>query len=400
MGNDENAYRLLVLDDERAVAETVCMIGEGLSFSTYATYDMESFLERVAAWQPTHVVLDLQMPGRDGIEVLHKLAEIGCGAAIIIISGLGGRILNSAARAAREGGLKFLGSLEKPFSRAQLRELLQSEVTDDSRFHFRNSRHEVLEVTKDMLENALDRQAFVVHYQPKVSCESGHVTGFECLARWPRGDGDFVPPDTFIPLAEQTGLVHELTRQVYTYAFEHFRGAGLAEHINFALNLSPLNLKDSSFADWLINASGRYGIDSERIILEVTETASMDNPLMLLEHLTRFRIKGFSLSIDDFGVGYSSLVQLARLPFSEIKIDRQFVNTAETSEESRKIISAIVHLGRSLDLKIVAEGVENAQTFRILRDHGCDEAQGYFISRPMRHAHLSGWASSFEPIAV
>lgn len=400
MRNEGDPGRLLVLDDEEAVAETVCMIGESISFSTCATYEIESFLEKVAAWQPTHIALDLQMPGRDGIEVLRTLAATDCDAAIIIISGLGGRILNSAARVAREGGLNLLGTLEKPFSRAQLRQLLLCGVSDDARSNSRSSSNTDLDVTRTMLEDALDRRAFVVHYQPKVSCKSGHLTGFECLARWPRGDNDFVPPDTFIPLAEQTGLIHELTRQVYAYAFEHFHHAALARQFDFALNLSPLNLKDPSFSDWLINTCNRYRIDAERIILEVTETASMDNPLMLLEHLTRFRIKGFSLSIDDFGVGYSSLVQLARLPFSEIKIDRQFVNTAENSEESRKIISAIVHLGRSLDLKIVAEGIENARTFHILRDQGCDEAQGYFISPPMRHDLLSDWASRFEPIKV
>lgn len=383
--------RLLVLDDELDVATTICMMAQGIDFETDHTDNVDLFLEKVDSWVPSHLIVDLQLPERDGVEVLNTLAKSNCTASVIIVSGLGGRILDSAARAASENGLRVIGTLSKPFSRAELRQLLLAEQSHSIHpSHAAPGTHSHT-VTEDQLADALRQHVFTAHFQPKIACISGELTGFECLARWSLPDGSKIPPDVFIRLAEKTGQIHELSRQIYHFALANLPNSANSKKVKIALNLSPINLKDENFPRWLDEKCQEFNVEPGQVILEVTETASMDNPLALLENLTQFRIKGFLLSIDDFGVGYSSLVQLARLPFSEMKIDQMFVRTVATSQESQKIVIAIVNLGQSLGLNVTAEGVEDAWALDFLCDIGCNEAQGFYISRPMDSIAASTW---------
>ena len=386
--------RLLVLDDERDVGATICMMARNAGYETDYTNSIDVFMERLQTASPTHVAVDLQLGEGDGIDVIHRLAEQGCSAGLIIVSGLGGRILESAARAVVENGLRLTGTLAKPFSYADLKSLLIAvESTEFENSAFRADRT-VRTVSEAELSDALAAEAFIAHYQPKISLETGELVGFECLARWQSNTQGVVTPDVFICCAEQTGQIHELTRQVYRAALA-WRPAGAAgKPLKYALNLSPLNLGDTDFPRWLLNECEVQGIAPSQVILEITETASLNNPLVLLENLTQFRIRGFELSIDDFGVGYSSMVQLARLPFSELKIDRMFVKSLATSDESMKIVTAVIGLGHSLGLNVVAEGVEDSSALEMLARAGCNQAQGYFIAKPMSHRAVALWQAT------
>jgi EAL domain-containing protein (putative c-di-GMP-specific phosphodiesterase class I)/FixJ family two-component response regulator len=384
--------RLLVLDDESDVAATICRMAETASYETEHTDDADVFFEKVLAWQPSHVAIDLQLGNLDGIEVIHKLSDLGCQAAVIIISGLGGRILDSSARAAAENGLRLIGTLSKPFPRSALLALLTVGAPTNLPGKDAEPAGRHRSVSREQLTEALNAKAFVAHFQPKISCADGELVGFECLARWPQQNGSVITPDAFVGLAEQTGQIHELTRPIYHRALANLPERARQAGMKVALNLSPTNLNDQAFPRWLMDKCREHGIAASQVILEVTETAGMDSPLTLLENLTQFRIRGFHLSIDDFGVGYSSLVQLARLPFSELKIDRMFVRSLSYSEESRKIVTALVGLGHSLGLNVVAEGLEDAQALGFLRDIGCDEAQGHFIAAAMNTRAANAWA--------
>lgn len=382
--------RLLVLDDENDVAEMICMMAATSAFETEHTDDVENFLNKALSWKPTHVIVDLHLADRDGIEVLHRLAAFDCKSAVIIISGLGGRILDSSSRAASENGLSLIGTLLKPFSKGMLMDLLALEAPELPDQNYSPTSPQ-LNVTQEQLIDALHARVFTVHFQPKISCLTGKLVGFECLARWQHQKGGMIPPDVFITLAEQSDLIHELTRQIYHYALTNLPYHANKSGLTFALNLSPINLKDENFPNWLKKECQENDVSPSQIILEMTETGTMDQPLVLLERLTQFRIHGFKLSIDDFGVGYSSLVQLARLPFSELKVDQMFVKTLATSEESRKIVTAVVGMGNSLGLNVVAEGVEDSWALEFLHNMGCDEAQGYYIARPMNNLAAKAW---------
>lgn len=389
--------RLLVLDDDISVSFTICAIAQKSGFDTRSTVSADEFFELVTSWQPTHMVVDLVMPDVDGVETLHRLAKAKSNSMVIVTSGLGGRVLEAAGRAATENGLTVSGILPKPFSPALLRELLSNKPgTNTVRTNAATPPSSAFEITEHTLAKALQNNQLCVYYQPKIDCAKETLAGFESLVRWHHPDVGTIFPDAFIPLAERTGQISELTRQVFEKSLAWFAGTYLHTNLKLSINMSPVVLADAEFPNWVLNACHRHQVHPDQITLEITETSSMKDPVAMLEYLTQFRIKGFSLSIDDFGVGYSSLVQLARLPFSEMKIDKMFVMSAASSIESQKIAAAIIGLAKALDLTVTAEGVEDLWTLQLLRDLGCDKAQGYFIGRPMPETQVADWIHNYR----
>lgn len=383
--------RLLILDDDPSIGATIALMAQSSQVECRYTSVAKDFYAELQSWQPTHIALDLVMPDQDGIEVLHRLAELDCDATIIITSGVDGRVLEAAHRSAKEHGLNIAGAISKPFSLATLRGLLSQVPSRPERVVAADpGLAPELEVTKDMLVEAMDTRQLSVAFQPKVSCADGRLSGFEGLVRWQHPLHGMIYPDQFIPLAEQNGLSDRLTEIVFETAFAWFSRVNEPE-LSLALNVSASSLVHIETADRLANICGNHLMDTASVIIEVTESSAMSDQTTALDLLTRLRLKGFQLSIDDFGVGYSSLVQLARMPFSELKIDRSFVMTALQSTESRNIVRAIIGLGKSLGLRTVAEGVEDLGTFGFLKDAGCDLAQGYFIGRPMSGDAISRW---------
>ncbi|MBC53250.1 MAG: diguanylate phosphodiesterase [Gammaproteobacteria bacterium] len=381
--------RLLVLDDDINVNTTICAIAGRAGFETRSTTQSEEFFRLVTDWQPSHLIVDLVMPDVDGVETLHRLALSGHQGIVIVTSGLGGRVLEAASRAAEENGLRVSGVLPKPFTPAKLRSLLHQEPADQKRA-FAGVGH-MAPVSADMLATALTMKQLCVHFQPKIACGTEKAVGFESLVRWQHPERGMIFPDQFIALAEQHGHIAELTRQVFDLSLAWFADNFLNSDLMLSINMSAIVLADAQFPAWIQQACARYGVAPAQVTLEITETSSMENPVAALEYLTQFRIKGFHLSIDDFGVGYSSLVQLARLPFSEMKIDKMFVMSASTSIEAQKIAAAVISLAKALDLNVTAEGVEDAWSLQFLRDLGCTHAQGFFIGRPMSPEAALQW---------
>ncbi|MGD9661767.1 MAG: EAL domain-containing protein [Porticoccaceae bacterium] len=396
MTTDTPPQRLLVFDDEIDVSFTLCAIAETAGFETSATTSSADFFHQLTNWRPTHLIIDLQMPNIDGVEILHTLADLDCNATVIITSGLGIRVLEAAGRAATENGLRVSGVLPKPFTPRTLRALLGKDANLLTAPPQQSHPHD-LDIGEAELQLALERQQFIPWYQPKISCASGEIVGFECLARWQHSTLGLIMPDRFIPVAERSGLINQLSRQIFAQALtwhgESFQGTP----IKIALNMSARILTDKDFPRWLMEQCSQSHVQPSQVILEITETSTLEDPIAMLEFLTQFRIKGFNLSIDDFGVGYSSMIQLARLPFSEMKIDKMFIMTASQSEESQKIATAIAGLGRALELYVTAEGVEDQWTLNFLREIGCDAAQGYLIARPMAANAALAWAQSRAP---
>jgi EAL domain-containing protein (putative c-di-GMP-specific phosphodiesterase class I) len=255
-------------------------------------------------------------------------------------------------------------------------------------------------LTETRLNEALEHGELVVFYQPKLAL-NGHVDGklegVEALVRW--NDplyGGLRAPDEFIPLAERTGLIEPLTWYVLDAAIAqtaawHARGM----HFSVSVNLPATMVNDMSLPDRVAGFLGDRGFPSGKLMLEVTETGAMVNSTTTIESLTRLRVKGIGLSIDDFGTGYSSLVELYRMPFSELKIDKSFVLDCDHDPEARTIVEAIVSLAHNLHLSVCAEGVETEQSLRLLRELGCEKAQGYYISRPLSGAALTDFADAF-----
>ena len=383
--------RVLILDDDAAVGRTIRFTVEAAGMEARAVSDPDAFLRLVDAWEPTHIVLDLVMPQMDGIEVMRLLAERRTSARLVILSGVGTRVLDAAHRVAAEKGLRILGVLPKPIRPARLREVLQRNNDDARLAGNHRERGAAPPVTAEDLKRAIEEDRFFPVFQPKIRCDSGEVTGFEVLLRWRHHDGQLIPPDAFIPLAESEGLIGELTRLVLEHAIDWLSEPGPTESMGLSVNLSARTLNDIHFADRLARRCRDAGVAPHRLTLELTETAATGDPVLALDLVTRLRMKGFPVSIDDVGTGYSSMAQLAALPFSEMKVDKSFVMSAAHSQESRTIVTSIIELGHNLDLDVVAEGVEDEGTLEFLRNHGCDYVQGFLIARPMDRRRTGEW---------
>jgi EAL domain-containing protein (putative c-di-GMP-specific phosphodiesterase class I)/FixJ family two-component response regulator len=386
--------RILILDDDASVGQTIQWIAESLGFEAAFVTDAEEFFLKLAQMIPDIITVDLVMPGLDGVEIMRLLAERKCRAKIVISSGMGTRVLDAAQRSAQEHGLSIAGVISKPISREALRALIGKGSEPDQPLSAKNEseRGSEFEITKQDLQSALDRHEFVLAYQPKIECKSGALAGLEALARWQHPDKGIIMPDSFIPVAEETGLIDALTAQVFDQSLEWFSNAFPEHNLHLSLNLSAKSLVDIQLADHLATLCQRFQIAPERIVLELTESSAMVDPILSLDLMTRIRMKGFQLSIDDFGTGYSSMVQLVRLPFSEIKVDKSFVMLAKQTKESLNVIKSIVDLGHSLGLRVTAEGVDDPSTLSYINSLGCDLAQGYFIARPMWGDAVRSWA--------
>ncbi|MBI4182743.1 MAG: EAL domain-containing response regulator [Proteobacteria bacterium] len=378
--------RMLVIDDEVEIGNFIKVVGERSGYDVSVVTDFAAFREALAAGEPALIVSDLMMPQTDGIELLKFLAKSECRAPILIVSGVDTRLRNTALRFGKANGLRMLGTLEKPLRVNDILAVLAALEAEGP------------SLDENGLRAAIDNHNLVLHYQPKIELASGRVVGAEALVRWPIPSGGLFAPMEFIPLAEKTKLIRPLTDSVLRQAIRACAEWSRAGHqLSAAINLSPAILDDPDLPDEIARLAAAEGLPSGRLLLEVTESGAMADPVRVMEILARLRLKGFDLAIDDFGTGFSSLVALARMPFSEIKIDKSFVLEMRESKEAEVIVRSVVDLGRNLGMKAVAEGVEDAAVLARLAELGCDYAQGYLIGRPMPREQFLDWLGSYRP---
>jgi EAL domain-containing protein (putative c-di-GMP-specific phosphodiesterase class I)/DNA-binding NarL/FixJ family response regulator len=340
--------------------------------------------------QPTLILCDLNMPHVDGIEFIRALAMRNYAGALILISGVDLRVLQTAGKVVRAYGIRLLGSLQKPVQPGELAGMmldLEQSVSD----HF-VPRQPLKTYLPMEIERALRLGELVNYYQPKVEVAGGRLAGFEALIRWRHPDDGLVMPDQFIGVAEESGMIDELTKIVLRQALQdlgRWRAAGL--DVGVAVNVSMENLTRLDFPDVVTAELARHGQQACHLTLEITESRLSRDPLAALDILTRMGMKGVCLAIDDFGTGHSSLTQLHDLPFNQLKIDKSFVHQAWLAPTTHAIYNASLSVAKQLTLESVAEGVERLDDWEFLRRTGCEFAQGYFIARPMPAEAIKTW---------
>ncbi|WP_421183149.1 EAL domain-containing response regulator [Aeromonas enteropelogenes] len=338
------------------------------------------------------LICDLRMPGMDGMALLRRLSLGGFKGGIILSSALEDDVVAAVLRMSAAYGLQVLGRLEKPSSPQQIRQLIDTWSPGQEPQHS----EEGYGIDVVELQLALERDQILPWYQPKVSFVTGEWVGMEALARWQHPEYGMISPARFIPLAENNGLIDQLTEVIISKSLRDghlWEETGLS--LNLSMNLSTTSLIEGDLCHSLINQCQRWSINPELITLEVTESSFVQDLGKSLEVLTRLRMHGFGLSIDDFGTGYSSMQQLALLPFTELKLDRSFVDRCYADPSRLAIIESSIELARKLGLKSVAEGVEDEQTWRQLAALGCDVCQGFFSARPMPRHELKNWHAAW-----
>lgn len=388
--------RVLVLDDDPLVARTIGSAVEAMGIQCRLVTRPEGFFDLLDRWEPTHILVDLMMPDMDGLEIMAELADRRCPARIVIISGVGSSALDAAKRIAERKGLR-VEVLSKPIRQSNLKDVLGAggpalEPADAAR-----APEPARAFTDEELAGACRNGDFEIVYQPKVRCSDESVTGLEALARWNRPGRGSIAPRAFIPAAEENGLIDAFTVHVLSHAVGWFTSLEASKHLSLAINVSARSLTSPGFADALTECCEAVSMSPEKLTLELTESAALEDPTSALDLLTKLRVKGFQLAIDDFGAGYSSMMQLARLPFSELKIDTALVLGMETSEAPRSIIRSTIDLGHRMGLSITAEGVETRAAFDYLAGAGCDHVQGYLFARPMDATAARNWIAHRAP---
>jgi len=386
MPNRIDQLNFLVVEDDdfqrKVVMAMLLSLGATSIFHASNGKQALEILEKEKINQIDIVICDLNMPEMDGMEFLRHLGEGQQHASIIITSSQEKKLIDSVGKMANMHGIQLLGKIEKPVTSSALKTLLSkflNKKTARKQIAPQASSYSLFEI----LDGVHTRQ-MEPFFQPKLNIETGDVMGAEALARWAHPRNGIVGPDAFIPQLEESGNIDGLTFLMLEEAAEacklcHSKGF----YISISVNLSLASLDDTSLADRLIQVVKNAGVEPQYIILEITESAAMTNAAHSLENLARLRMSGFGLSIDDYGTGYSSMQQLTRIPFSELKIDQSFVKDVSDNDALRVVVEQSISMAGKLGVKTVAEGIEGRQCWDLLKEIGCDTGQGYFIAKPM-----------------
>lgn len=372
-------HRLLVIDDDAAVAELLSDIAIGHGFGAdIATNSTE--IDRLAGAGHDLVLLDLTLGDTDGLQVMRLLRKRQPGVSLILLTGADRTVLASAQRVAELSGFRVIGACSKPVDIAELDRLFESSkqgvIKDDTGAIRRLS---------DVALQALDAGQVHLLYQPKLDLASHRITGAEGLVRLSVPGFEEISPGAWVPFIEDAGRSRQLLEHVMRCA-AHDRSTfpALAQLDDVSLNLSVLDLDDLDLPDRVREVLSP-GAPPARWTLEITESAETGQLAEALDVLTRFRLLGFRLAMDDFGTGTSTFERLRIYPFNELKINRLFVHTDRGGvDHTRAMLRAAVDLGVALELKVVVEGVESQAELDLVREVGCDAVQGYLVSRPVR----------------
>jgi EAL domain-containing protein (putative c-di-GMP-specific phosphodiesterase class I) len=388
------AHTVLVVEDsavQRAHAvELVRRCGFGTVLEASDGIDALRVLDQHASLPICLVLTDLDMPGMDGLQLIRHLTERQLTEHLVVTSARDPRLLEVVESMGSDNTqMHLLGTVAKPLALGELLPLLQKIGQGGAGAHAPG--HAPADLAE--IEQGIAQRQFLPYFQPKISIKTGALKGVEALARWQHPQRGMVAPLDFIPAIEGTALMEPFTLLIVEDALRQLVGwhaAGL-DKMTLSLNLSADNMASDSFIESLDRLVHAFRLAPEALIWEVTETTIMSNLSQALSNLGRLRLKGFGLAMDDYGVGYSTMQQLARCPFTELKIDRVFVDGAAQRASRRVMLESAIDVGRRLDVTTVAEGVESEADWQLLRELGCDLAQGYLVAKPMAASELFDW---------
>ncbi|UYG07276.1 EAL domain-containing protein [Halomonas sp. M4R1S46] len=392
--NESSPHALAVLlEDDPDAAAALAVQLRVLGVETRYCRHSHHLVGEVLAKAPQLVVMGLAFGEHDGIAMLRRLAECRYRGRVLLLSGVERKVARIAERLGEALGLNMLPSLDKPMRLGELRECLEGLEGEASPgppeirppfFH------------QEELELAFARQELILHYQPQFDLATRRLSGVEALVRWNHPEAGLLVPGDFLPLLTpaQSRL---LTRRVLQLAMAdaaRWREDGL--NLSLSMNVTPDDLMCQELVSLV--RKGWHSAGGAPLVLEITETASMEDELLSSEVAARLHLTGLEVSVDDFGVGFSSLARLQLLPISELKVDRSFVSRLHEDLQDAAIVEAVALLGRRLGIRVVAEGVEDLASLAALERYGCTHVQGFGLARPMPSEGIMALARGASPL--
>jgi EAL domain-containing protein (putative c-di-GMP-specific phosphodiesterase class I)/ActR/RegA family two-component response regulator len=393
---DYSSLSILVLEDhifQRDVA--ISFLQQlGITQIVEASEGREALDRMRAVKFPIDVVLcDLKMEGMDGVEFIRHMAEANFSPAIILVSGMETAVISSVENMAEAHKLQVLGTIEKPLSVQKLANLLAKyeSVREVAQAQ------EIYEPTFEELAGGIERGEFIPYFQPEVDIQTLIPKGFEVLARWNHPSRGVLRPARFLNAVDKNQLMNAFTDAILHASLDALRSwqdAGL--DVTISVNLSLSYLGQPNVADSVSQMVKDHGLAANKILVEVTESSAASRLATVLENLARLRIKDFGIAIDDYGTGYSTMQQLSRIPFTQLKLDRSFVSGAAHKASLRTILESSLHLAKKLNLQSVAEGIELESEWSLLKSMGCDLAQGYYVAMPIPPDDVVKWHRNWK----
>ncbi len=389
---EEDRALAVVLDEDPDVVAVLSLQLHVLGMESRCYRRVDLLLEEIDECAPQLVIMGLEFGDPDGIALLRLLAERRYGGWVLLLGGVERKISRIAERVGHTLGLQMLGSLDKPMRMAELRQRLD-------RLHL--GRKPTIAPEDDPffsaaeLDRALERNELTLHYQPQFELATGRLSGVEALVRWSHPEIGLIGPASFLPMLT-AGQSRRLTCHVLEQALaDAEQWAGMGVVLSLSVNVTADDLMESQL---LSLTRHRQPGEPPLVVLEITETAAMDDELLGSEIAARLHLNGMEVSVDDFGVGFSSLSRLQMLPISELKIDRSFVRHLQQDAQDAAIVEAVALLGRRLGIRVVAEGVEELDCLPTLARFGCTHVQGFGLSRPVPADRIPELASDQSPI--
>lgn len=382
----------LIIDDDplfQVVAREI-LLSAGISSVETADDGVEGIRKVVENRDRFDLIIsDLQMPNLNGVGVIRELAELGYSGTVIIVSGEDDGLIRSVHNMGRMLGVRISGALRKPINYAHLNDLLGLKQT---------VAHEQPSTcyNKAEVEDLIRSEKLRPYYQPKVDIRTNRINGFEVLARLEPSGPNANAPMEFLRAVEAHNLMTELTVTMIERAARETSGwLAHIEPFKLAFNVSPSSVEDLILPELMLDAAKKCHLDPNRIVFEITEDKLLKNCASTLEVLSRLRLARFGLSIDDFGTGATSMEQLRLYPFTELKIDRKFVQAATEDEFSRMTVETSTKLAAMLGIKVTAEGVENQDALALVAETGAHEVQGFHYSKALSPREALDWSRSF-----
>ncbi|MDA0148178.1 two-component system response regulator [Vibrio sp. LaRot3] len=375
---------ILILEDENFHAtilqKLVCSVCDA---DVSVVANGREALAHLEVRQPDIIFVDLCMPDMDGVEFIRHIAQTKLRPFIVLTSSMTNDVQNAVIDMSHSYGFEPISRICKPVSKEAV-----SQIIDHWQHQFQSQSNvtpvKMMQVNEEHVRYALLHDEFEPFFQGHYCAKTGKLIGAEALVRWRHPEFGLIPPDRFLPIVIEQGLSYALSCKMLRYSVEEavkWHRAG--QHINVSINISPSDIEKDDFADKVLQIIEQARFPANKLTLEVTEVEVTKDLARSLDNTSRLRMRGVTLSIDDFGTGYSSINQLISSPFSELKIDRLFIDKMSTSHKHFAALQCIINLAQSLELRMVAEGIETQAQAKMLAKLGCHSLQGYYFNKPM-----------------
>ena len=387
-------WNALVLDDSPSITAllTEVLTNQGIDQVT-AFSDATAALTFLSQHPVNIIFSDLNLPNIDGIEFIRLLQKQNYQGQLVIVSSMSAKTIKSVEQLARTCQLNLIGSVIKPISQDAVVAMLKKARQYKQPSHRANV--EKLKIYE--LIRALDQQQFELYYQPLICNKTRRIVGLEALARLNHPSKGLVFPDSFIMELEHNALIKHLTYEQLDQVLRQIANWRDKElKLSVSLNISATLLVEKSLPDMVFELLNCYQLAAEQLVLEITESSVIEQQADMLEVLSRLSMRGVKLSIDDFGTGYSSVERLIELPFSEMKIDKQFVQKSVNDEGQRATLESMLNMAKRLGMTVVLEGIEKLEHWNMACHLSADVLQGYYIAKPMPASELSEWVNKWQ----